>query len=500
MKEPCKICGTETKSICYKLYVCGACTMFYRRNFRFWGKLSCRMNGHCNLLAGAANDRRTCRACRLKACRDLGLRMIGKSLVVQQDGLPENDILEPDETKSCSCVSSACCAGKQQNIIKKEDMDSWPSSSEESPGAKMDVMETTITATSSSSPSTSQTSYSMASSQLARDIAITMNEYPSYISPQAGFRPYSQYQYDVASGFHEMDKYPHLTHLKRIVEVFRRFRERQRNIAVEVLNVDVELEPEPPLVPTLQIYSLQFPVMERKMVQLACIAIVEFLEGCEGLTIEEKVKIMKPTMQDISLLFKMYLTCRRYPEKGGSRMGMWTGVHNDLDAYDKYMSDLLPVLGPDAYLKHYNKSKTLVIPFYNRMQRVMDRFRDFMPCAIEFSVLACMMVYERMENVEIQHVLAMRLRDKLCAELSVYLSDRYPPHVVSVRMMRMSTLLYAIRECDNQYEDMFSLLGVLIPENRDQDFQNMPDVVPEMMHRLVLEHCTHLKHADSSGL
>ncbi|CAD5227265.1 unnamed protein product [Bursaphelenchus xylophilus] len=490
MKEPCKICGTETKSICYKLYVCGACTMFYRRNFRFWGKLSCRMNGNCNLLAGASNDRRTCRACRLKACRDLGLRMIGKSLVVQQDGLPENDILEPDEAKSCSCTSSSCCATKQP-IVKREDADSWPSSSEASPG---DIMEVNPTAASPVSPSTSQNSHSMASTQLARDIAITMNEYPNYIPSESGFRPYTQYQYDVVSGFHEMDRYPHLTHLKRIVEVFRRFRERQRNISIEVMNVDVDLEPEPPLVPPIQIGSLQFPVMERKMVQLACIAIIEFLEGCEGLTIDEKVQIMKPTMNDISLLFKMYLTCRRYPQKGDSRMGMWTGVYNDVDAYDTYMSDLLPVLGPDAYLKHYNKSRTLVVPFYERMKRVMDRFRDFMPCAVEFSVLACMMVYERMETVEIQTVLAMRLRDKLCAELSVYLSDRYPPHVVSVRMMRMSTLLYAVRECDNQYADMFSLLGVLIPENRDQDFQTMPDVVPEMMRRLVLEHCTHLKH------
>lgn len=37
------------------------------------------------------------------------------------------------------------------------------------------------------------------------------------------------------------------------------------------------------------------------------------------------------------------------------------------------------------------------------------------------------------------------------------------------------------------YEDMFSLLGVLIPENRHQDFQNMPSVVPETMHKLAVD-------------
>lgn len=42
------------------------------------------------------NSRTICRSCRLQKCRDVGLRMAGKNLVVQFNGYPENDLINED--------------------------------------------------------------------------------------------------------------------------------------------------------------------------------------------------------------------------------------------------------------------------------------------------------------------------------------------------------------------------------------------------------------------
>jgi hypothetical protein len=44
--------------------------------------------------------RNVCRACRLQSCRKLGLRMIGKNLIVQNNGYPETDIDEDEPSTS----------------------------------------------------------------------------------------------------------------------------------------------------------------------------------------------------------------------------------------------------------------------------------------------------------------------------------------------------------------------------------------------------------------
>lgn len=96
-RRPCQICGTLTQSIGYKAFVCGACSIFYRRNYRNHQQLKCRQAGTCDLASG---NRNTCkflkleivifrnlivsgRACRMQMCRSLGLRMVGNSLVIQ---------------------------------------------------------------------------------------------------------------------------------------------------------------------------------------------------------------------------------------------------------------------------------------------------------------------------------------------------------------------------------------------------------------------------------
>ncbi|CAD5220528.1 unnamed protein product [Bursaphelenchus okinawaensis] len=88
----CQVCGRPTRAYFHKLYVCCACTMFYRRNFRAFPRSQCRSGGsNCDLSNG---PRRFCLYCRLNACRALGLRMLGKNLVVQTNGLPADDIAE----------------------------------------------------------------------------------------------------------------------------------------------------------------------------------------------------------------------------------------------------------------------------------------------------------------------------------------------------------------------------------------------------------------------
>lgn len=104
-RKPCQICYTPTQSIGYKAFVCGACSIFYRRNYRNQERLLCKQRGDCNLKLGRylnlnclallpEGNRNACRACRMKMCRTLGLRMAGNSLVIQCNGFPRDDIDE----------------------------------------------------------------------------------------------------------------------------------------------------------------------------------------------------------------------------------------------------------------------------------------------------------------------------------------------------------------------------------------------------------------------
>lgn len=142
-----------------------------------------------------------------------------------------------------------------------------------------------------------QQSNDCASTMLARSVAISMVDQEPY--PRTAFRPFSQFQHELGNRFYELDRYPQLTHLRHVVEIFKRLIDRQRAIAQDTLNLTVESEPEPPVQPPAQVLSMQFPVMERQMVTFSCMSIVEFLHGCEGLSIDEKVS-------DSSIVFSLF--------------------------------------------------------------------------------------------------------------------------------------------------------------------------------------------------
>ncbi|KAI6227329.1 Nuclear receptor [Aphelenchoides fujianensis] len=95
-RKPCAICGVpEGRCVGFAAIVCKSCSVFYRRSYKLRDVLKCKRTGNCDLNHELRN---VCRACRLQACRTLGLRMVGKNLIVQANGYPVDDVDEaPDE-------------------------------------------------------------------------------------------------------------------------------------------------------------------------------------------------------------------------------------------------------------------------------------------------------------------------------------------------------------------------------------------------------------------
>ncbi|KAI6184608.1 hypothetical protein M3Y97_00614800 [Aphelenchoides bicaudatus] len=102
MSKTCEICGQAARSVIdNSSRVCAACSMFYRRNFKNWTTLKCSNNENCDLTR-VKNNRRLCPKCRMLKSRMIGLRMAGKSLIIQRNGLPVDDLPEEEEQQQSS--------------------------------------------------------------------------------------------------------------------------------------------------------------------------------------------------------------------------------------------------------------------------------------------------------------------------------------------------------------------------------------------------------------
>ncbi|KAI6176331.1 hypothetical protein M3Y97_00786400 [Aphelenchoides bicaudatus] len=97
----CAVCGLAGKCVGFSTICCKSCSVFYRRSYKLKHVLTCKREGNCNLKHELRN---VCRSCRLQACRKLGLRMVGKNLIVQNNGYPADDIEEDEASTSKESV------------------------------------------------------------------------------------------------------------------------------------------------------------------------------------------------------------------------------------------------------------------------------------------------------------------------------------------------------------------------------------------------------------
>ncbi|CAD5227264.1 unnamed protein product [Bursaphelenchus xylophilus] len=452
MKKPCQICGTETKSVCYKLYICAACTMFYRRNYRLQKELKCRLMNACDL---KTSDRRICRACRLKECRALGLRMVGKSLVVQQNGIPEDDMPDEDAgTLPEGCIVSA----------------NSPASS--TPSRFPEAVVCSTPSTSIAQTHLMDTQHINALNNMRVQLALALN----------GNLTDNKDNIHITGTKNEI---PHLFSLNptstimKAIRLYTQFEERHKRFAsLHRLNV-------PPDV-SVTVRCLSYQPIESQIMTFSGYYAIELLEEFGGLSSAEKFSILKGVQSTMIFMHKMFLTCDQYPNLGDSRFAVANGHHFDLKQYAYFLSELESSMTPEELIQQYNRCRVIVEPFFDAIFQACESVRLVMPDPIECAVLLCSCVLEKMEQLRIGAEQSRQFRDALFAEVSVYLGQKYSVQELGTRIMRLTATLFEVKVIAEKYDDMYSLLGVFVADQTNRHpFLQRPTIPADQMKNIL---------------
>ncbi|KAI6175814.1 hypothetical protein M3Y97_00730400 [Aphelenchoides bicaudatus] len=521
-RRPCQICGTLTQSIGYKAFVCGACSIFYRRNFKNREQIRCRGNGNCDLSAG---NRNTCRA------------------LIQCNGFPKDDIDEEEARQNgviCSVPSttvppqqpfqmlhdsppmaSSALTAIQQNANYSQLKDETVTQYEEHSPTFIVAGTTSISATNlpgcskilpvmqmttghltkptssskfstaysrpehifpsptSSEPHSTQSIQMMPATPLTSVFDTTPNLYNSSenavvddilvgaivnmkpvngVSLPSALPSLSTLTPENASEFPMMVK---------TVRAFARFEERQRCLASIMKGADVQLDGDYVEI-NMQLYSN----MENRTLRLACITIAELLNDCVDLNVHERAAILKSTILEVSSFYKYSLTARIYPEVNNQHMALYPGCFCLLDNIAAFM-------GSD-----YERTKHVMEPLWGVGRIGISRFRYLRPTFDESSVMLAIIVWENIERLGIMKEYAEQQRQKLYKEFGYYLSMIHGFGTATTRMIRLMTLLCDVKMYTTAYEDTYSLLGIFLPEDRDAFWCNKPHVSDAQLTKL----------------
>ncbi|KAI6192816.1 Estrogen receptor beta-like protein [Aphelenchoides fujianensis] len=266
-EQPCAVCRSPARCIGFSAYVCKSCTVFYRRTYKQLDSLKCRRVNQCAIDHELRN---TCRSCRLRKCREVGLRMAGRNLVIQYEGYPVDDTDEPLESsgpeapdRRPASTSSSLDEGNMPSLIPES--------------------------------STSST------------------ELPNSSSVW-GLPELSSQQVDAFA------KYPHLHH---VLLAFRHLEQRQRFLSAMHQEKDLLHGNE-----TTALTKSMHTLLENATLRLACIFIADVLSKCE-LNAEQRMTILKHVPVEVSMAHKIGLTARVFPQVGDPRICMFVGLDVD---------------------------------------------------------------------------------------------------------------------------------------------------------------------------
>ncbi|KAI6192815.1 hypothetical protein M3Y99_01917400 [Aphelenchoides fujianensis] len=509
-RRACEICSTPCQSIGYKAFVCGACSIFYRRNFRNRDQIRCRKNNACDLASG---NRTTCRGCRMRACRALGLRMVGSSLVIQSNGYPADDI-EDDTTLPDSRTISIPSSNKPHFSGHPADEPST-SALHTPPGDpnKVVVIAGSNSISATNLPASSSTVYPVTATttahvtlptapcakttlaarfldQLLPSPSTTLSDPRSVQSIHMPSTPLmnvfdpNQLQQQSSetskvddllvhsivsmrtptpprpsfSALNESNsaQFPLMT---RVVDVYSRFEERQRMLTSIMRGAEVEVDGE-----YLQIGMKAYSVMENRTLRLACCAIAELLADCPDLNLQERMAILKSSILEVSSCYKYALTARVFPALDNQHMALFPGCFCRLDGIHDFMRE------------DYERTKHVMQPLWGVGRVGISRFRHLRPSFDESAVLFAVIVYENIERLGIMKQYAATQREQLYAELGTYLTYQYGTQATSVRLVRLLSLLCDVKCYTTAYEDTYSLLGLFLPAEREAFWSNKPHV------------------------
>ncbi|KAI6175254.1 hypothetical protein M3Y99_01978600 [Aphelenchoides fujianensis] len=374
--KKCEVCGQTARSIVDSaIAICSACTI----NWENRPQLECKSSGDCDLRSsspvGKSQQRRLCPACRMAQCLQLGLRMKGGSLVVQQAGGEATDL--PSSSASTSSAALAVSTPVE--------------------------------------------------------------------SPSSGLPEADGWRVDGELGL-----------LASAVHKFKHFLDKQ--VFLASVHQNEELLPAGMSAPR-PLYFDEYAWIESRVLVFACETIGEILSQFQNITEEDQKKVLLDVAFHASLASKLYFVMKHFPEQGDSRLALFPGYFIDLTDSRPYFRALND--------EQYKTTWRYLQPFHAQIFTCAERARRMRPTPIECAALFSLSVYDKLERLKIAAGEAVGFQEKLCMELGRHLKQQLGSEVaVYGRISRLITYLNDSFIIATSYDDLFSVLGLMLPEVR----------------------------------
>ncbi|CAD5220534.1 unnamed protein product [Bursaphelenchus okinawaensis] len=469
-RQPCQICGTVTQSIGYKAFVCGACSIFYRRNFRNKDRIFCRKNGNCDLQVGNRNG---CRGCRMKMCRSLGLRMVGNSLVIQCNGYPKDDIEDDSHLSIVKAgddlptTSTAHTGIYEDGKAYEEPETSHRMFSHLSNSSTYSPPSVNSSTDLNTAPNSVQPTFNLGSG--LQMFTAMENELIDdfFVDAVVGLKPACDPQYSSSAVGIDPNVSPILA---KAVQVFQRFEDRQCCLSSICKGSEVKMDSDYVYI-NMPLYS----IMENRTLRLVCRVITELMANIPRFGVPERAQILKSTLLEISSTYKLCLTSRFFPEFTDKHMAIFPGFYCRTDEFVGFMK------------KDYNRTKHVLKPLWEVGSTVINRFRYVKPNFTEMSMLSAALVWENIERLNLINDEAANARDTLYLEFHRHLVKTHGEAHGPIRNARLMSLMYDIKSYCATYEESFSLMGVFLPVDRDCFWMSKPQISDSQLMNLATE-------------
>ncbi|KAI6234043.1 hypothetical protein M3Y99_00837700 [Aphelenchoides fujianensis] len=257
--------------------------------------------------------------------------------------------------------------------------------------------------------------------------------------------------------------------LASAVHHFKHFLHKQ--LFVASVHQDQELLPE--MSAPRPLYFDEYAWIESRVLVFACETIGEILSQFQNITEDDQVDrllsigfahsdwLQKKVLLDVafhaSLASKLYFVMKHFPEQGDSRLALFPGYFIDLTNSRPYFR----ALNDEQYKTTYK----FLAPFHDQIFLCAERARRMRPTPVECAALFSLSVYDKLERLKIAAGEAVGFQEKLCMELGRHLKQQLGSEVgVYARLCRLITYLNDSFIIATSYDDIFSILGLMLPE------------------------------------
>ncbi|KAI6179180.1 hypothetical protein M3Y98_00582600 [Aphelenchoides besseyi] len=251
--------------------------------------------------------------------------------------------------------------------------------------------------------------------------------------------------------------------LTRSVEFFKRFIEKQ--LFFSSVHQNAELLPCSVNTPRL-LYFDEYALIESRVLMFACETIAEILSDFQNITTEDK---KKSSLGHCTSSIVVVETLFYFPTVGDPRLALFPAYYIDLSNFRPYFRALND--------EQYENLQKCIEPFYQRIFRCAERCRRTRPTSVECAALFLLSIYDKLERLQIAELEATTFQEQLCRELGQHIREQSGSELDAyARLPRLMNCLYAGHEVGENYEDTYSIIGIMLPELRNTDWLEKPKV------------------------